>query len=489
MRCRILLRLAAYGVLTLLPVAMAQEYPRGFVGNIATDPTTATVGEPVSFLGSGFEPGSELELIWTTYDLDWRMGSVAGKYDGTFLGLQRSPTERALGTANVGSDGSFEATIPVPEDFGGMHDVVVRQGDVNLNKAGLFVRADMQLSPEEGPLGSDVTVTITGIDSGNPMVWYLLTYDHSITGFVSAVRNRGTAKFVIPAVGAPGPHLVRLEDSPFGHPYLPLDTSPWAHLEVPSRIFTVTDETPVLPPPPGEQQLPAVAGTEPASDGPVIWLDPWAAPVGASTTIHGKGFDSDSVVQLTMSNMAGSRVTSSGFAPVEEALMDVAVGADGTFSATFAVPDTLGGLHDIFVRPASEPEATITAETQMRVLPLALELENDKVRFGDTLMLHIKGIGWTQTENIFGISIDNTYIGYACGFSTNGDVRVPIQVSWEPGWHFIDVYPSFYRNKQYSEVDEAPFLFRQSMLSWDDHPSGFHFRFAFEVLPAETATR
>jgi len=82
--------------------------------------------------------------------------------------------------------------------------------------------------------------------------------------------------------------------------------------------------------------------------------------------------------------------------------------------------------------------------------------------------------------------VDNVYIGYACGFSTDGDVDFPLEASFAPGWHVVDVYPSFYRNNAYSEVDETPFLFRHALLSWQDHPSGFHFRFAFEVVEEET---
>lgn len=466
--------------------ASAQEFPQGYVGTLTATPAAAVVGEPVTFEGTGFEPGSELELVWLSYDLAWDLGEADGAYDGTFLGLgDREPRETSLATVAVDAAGAFETVIAIPEDFGGTRNVRVRQDDVDLNQVGLFIRADMRLSPESGPLGSDITVRITGIDSGQPMVWYLLSYDHDITGFVSAVTTQGTAEFVIPAVGAVGPHLVRLEDSPFGQPYLPLDTSPWAHLGVPSRTFVVTDGEPVLPLPLAEQVLPSQPGQEPDTDGARLWLDPWKAPVGASARVQGKGFEPGIELQLGMSNMVGSRVTDSGFSAVDENLMTITVADDGSFSAPFTIPDTLGGLHDVWARPMGQPTDAELAKTRMHVLPLALELETVQVRYGDTLRLHLKGIGWSQTENIFGISIDNAYIGYACGFSTNGDVQVPIEVSWQPGWHYIDVYPSFYRNKAYSEVDEAPFLFRHSLLSWEDHPSGFHFRFAFEVLPPE----
>ncbi len=473
-------------IVAWVTTASAQEFPEGYVGTLTATPAAAIVGDQVTLTGTGFEAGSELTLVWQSYDVAWDLGEVDGAYDGTYLGLGGlEPRETSLGSVTVDAEGAFETVVEVPEDFGGTRNVRVRREGVNLNQVGLFIRADLRLSPASGPVGSDITVRITGIDSGQPMVWYLLSYDHDITGFVSAITTRGTAEFVLPAVGAVGPHLVRLEDSPFGHPYLPLDTSPWAHLEVPSRTFVVTDGEPVLPPPLAQQALPARPGYEPAADGAQLWLDPWMAPVGFASVLRGKGFEPGAELQVGMSNMVGSRVTDSGFAAVDENLTTVTVSGDGAFSVPFTIPDTLGGLHDVWARPAGTASEADLASTRLHVLPLALELESVQVRFGDTLRLHLKGIGWSQTENIFGISIDNAYIGYGCGFSTNGDVQVPIEVSWQPGWHYIDVYPSFYRNKAYSEVDETPFLFRQSLLSWTDHPSGFHFRFAFEVLPPE----
>ena len=479
--------LALLGVL-LASVALAQTFPQGFVGKVSVSPAKAVVGQEVTLAGTEFPAGSEVELVWTTYDVDWDLGSTPeGRYDGNFYGIESAPREEPLATATSDSQGSFEVTFTVPEDYGGTHTIMVRQDGVNVNQAGVFVPADMSLSPESGPLGTNVTVRITGLDAGQPMAYYLLSYDHRITGFVSAVRTNGTAEFEIPATGAVGPHLIRLEDSPFGHPYMPLDTSPWAHLEVPSRTFMLTEGAPVLPGTLVDQALTPSPGTAVAGDGPAIWVDPVSAAVGTPATLHGSGFEPGASITLNMSNMVGSRVTSNGFAPVIEPFGETTADAEGHFAYEFAYPDTLGGFHVITAGTGPYDDMTELADVEIRVLPIALELESTQVRYGDVLRLHLKGIGWSQTENIFGIVIDNTYIGYGCGFSTNGDVQVPIEVSWEPGWHFIDIYPSFYRNRGYSEADEAPFLFRQGLLSWEDHPSGFHFRYAFEVLPPEGA--
>ena len=464
-------------------VANDEMFPQGFVGTLAASPSTAIVGELVEISGTGFEPGAELDLVWMSYDLAWDLGEVDGEYDGTFRGLEKTPREELLTSVAADADGNFTTSLTVPEDFGGVHNILVRDDGTNLNQAGVEVRADLQISPQEGVLGSDITITVTGLNVGHPMVWYQLSYDHHITGFLSAVYNRGTAETVIPATGRPGPHLIRIEDSPFGQPYLALDTSPYAFLEVPSQTFTILEGEPQLPEPVANQVLPSLPDMEPMGVGPSLWADPWTAAVGVEANLEGVNFEPGSTLRLELSGMVGSRVTESGFTPVSHEFAEVEVGADGSFTLPYTFPDTHGGFHSIKVFNGSDTSELTRA--RIRVLPIAYELETQEVRYGDVLNLHFKGIGWTQTENIFGVVVDNTYIGYACGFSTNGDVQFPLEVSWEPGWHFIDIYPSFYRNKEYSAVDEAPFLFRHALLTWEDHPSGFHFRYAFHVLPEE----
>lgn len=479
-------RSAALAALLCLGTAFAQEgdesgMPEGFVGTLEASPTTAVVGDTVTLSGHDLPADATLELAWSTYDLDWDLGETDGEFDGTFRGLTRSEASPvSLASVETDADGSFRTTFEIPEDFGGTHNVLVRRDGETLNRVGVDVRADMKVEPSSGPVGTDVTVTITGLNAGHPMVWYQLTWDHAIVGFPSAVKTRGTAEAVVPATGRVGPHRIGLEDSPFGQPYLALDTSPWARLELPDETFTITEGDPILPPPVSEQDPPSVEGSEPMGDGPQMWTDPEAAPVGTEATLHGKGFEPGATLELEMGNMTGSRVTASGFTPTTEPFGTVTVDDDGRFAMPFDFPDTLGGGHPLTASVEGQEEPL--ARTSMRVLPRALPLEDREVPYGEEMRVHLKGIGWTQTENIFAVVVDNVYIGYACGFSTNGDVNFPLEATFEPGWHYIDIYPSFYRNEDYSEVDEAPFLFRHALLSWEDHPSGFHYRYAFKVV-------
>ncbi len=44
------------------------------------------------------------------------------------------------------------------------------------------------------------------------------------------------------------------------------------------------------------------------------------------------------------------------------------------------------------------------------------------VKEGQPFSVHLKGVGWTQLDNTVGVDYDNSYVGYGCGFNSNGDV-------------------------------------------------------------------
>jgi hypothetical protein len=99
---------------------------------------------------------------------------------------------------------------------------------------------------------------------------------------------------------------------------------------------------------------------------------------------------------------------------------------------------------------------------------------------GTPITIHLKGVGWTEYDNIYVATYDNSYMGYACGFNTGGDVIIHMTAAGAPGPHVIDFYPGIYQGPQ----DQAQQLYRLPMLTYaDDHP-GNHIpalRFMFDV--------
>ena len=60
------------------------------------------------------------------------------------------------------------------------------------------------------------------------------------------------------------------------------------------------------------------------------------------------------------------------------------------------------------------------------------------------MTIHLKGVGWTEYDNIYVATYDNAYMGYVCGFNSQGDVVMNFTATGEPGEHLIDLYPGIY---------------------------------------------
>jgi hypothetical protein len=173
--------------------------------------------------------------------------------------------------------------------------------------------------------------------------------------------------------------------------------------------------------------------------------------------------------------LTGNRVGSGGW---EEAARAVASGRSngaGEVQFRFAVPDDLGGPHPLLLSTdAGDKIGTLL------VVPKALRLDVTRGPVGTTFTVHLKGVGWTETANIYHVVYDNGYIGYACGFNSQGDVEIFLKATGDPGWHFIDLYPGIYKG-----AERRPNNYAIPQLTYaDDHPGedlpAFHF--VFEVV-------
>ncbi|NIN00746.1 MAG: hypothetical protein GTO24_22490, partial [candidate division Zixibacteria bacterium] len=238
--------------------------------------------------------------------------------------------------------------------------------------------------------------------------------------------------------------------------------------------FTITEGPPVLPMPAGEQGIPIERGSPPPADiaGPVLWVDPKVAPVDTPASLYGKGFTPGQKVQFLWYSVVGNRISGTGWDETSVELGTATARADGSVSFPFTAPDDLGGSHRIeaFVNGAQ----AIT--TEFVVIPSVLPLEVTSGPVGTQLTIHLKGVGWTETANIYHLVYDNAYLGYACGFNSQGDVTIYLPITGKPGWHFIDLYPGIYKGTEVKGVRN----FRVPQLTYeDDHPGerlpAFHF--------------
>jgi hypothetical protein len=238
--------------------------------------------------------------------------------------------------------------------------------------------------------------------------------------------------------------------------------------------FTVTDGPPILPPSPEQQLQAALAMRFSAGD---LVAEPAFAAVGREVTVRASGLIPNEQYDLEWATLAGNRVGGSGWEQAVAKIASARSNSAGDIQFNFAVPDDLGGAHPLVLSAGAGSKLGT-----LWVVPKALPLDVTRGPVGTTFAVHLKGVGWTETANIYHVVYDNGYIGYACGFNSQGDVEIFLKATGDPGWHFIDIYPGIYKG-----TERRPNNYAVPQLTYaEDHPGedlpAFHF--AFQVLPA-----
>jgi len=462
---------------TLAGLPASATATQGFVGALEVTPDRGPVGTTITLTGTGLPANATLDVLWQTVEAEWLQEPPL------FKGIGVREIRYRIATVTTSGDGRFSTTLKVPEEYGGAHDIYIAQTGRILTKTGFRTLPAVTMIPTAGRVGTPIRIKLTGFNPAHQLeTWYFVMYDNRLVGYFTALRTGGTARITIPATGEPGLHMVEIFNGGIGGPYRNPESSPLRAIKGLEPIFRftflITPGEAVLPPSIPAQLAKPAPGIEPPLSSPVIWSDPRSGSVGTPAVLRGKGFAAGEKIDLLFYNMKGNRLSSTGFGAYVEDLGTVTVGADGRFEWRYQIPDHLGGDHRIAARVRGE-EVTATTLTVART---ALPLVARQYRVGDEIVVHVKGVGWTETDNILSFVYDNAWIGYSCGFNTDGDVVIRVRASGAPGWHYIDVYPALYRYRNYGQTMELPFLFRYPMLSWQDHPQPFTFRYAFQIV-------
>jgi hypothetical protein len=235
--------------------------------------------------------------------------------------------------------------------------------------------------------------------------------------------------------------------------------------------FEITEGDPVLPAAAKKQALASVRGLPQQGD---LTIEPAFATVGQPIVVAGAGFEPDKTYPLYWSTVTGNRVSGGGWEEHERIVAKATADASGRLAFHLDTPDDLGGIHNLRVATGNGDKKGV-----FWIAPSAMPLDVKRGPAGTTFTVHLKGVGWTETANIYAVNYDNNYIGYACGFNSQGDVVIFLQATGAPGWHFIDLYPAIYKGKE-----GRPINFRLPQLTYaEDHPGEDlpRFSFAFEV--------
>jgi hypothetical protein len=446
---------------SLGPEAALVEPSGGFEGRLALQPEHGPIGTPVTVTGSGLPAGKTFDLVWRTSTAKWNVT------DAEYHGREYTPVGYVIAKVTTDDNGAFTASFDAPDDFGFYHDITVQDAERVFTQAAFYVDMTVDISPKSGPVGTPITVDVKGIGRQQLQNSWLLLYDNKYTGWMSSVSTGGSASFTIPAAGGTGAHVIEVLHGDFTFPYRNMQQSPEPDRPRFALSFEITDGDPVLPPAPAEQLQTSVRGLPPQGD---LVVEPEFGFVGQPLTVTGEGFKPGETYALNWSTVTGNRVSGSGWEESERVIAEAAADASGKLVFSFDTPDDLGGSHTLRVEDQSSPYL---------IAPSAAPLSVGKGPAGTPFTINLKGVGWTETANIYAIVYDNAYIGYACGFNSQGTVDIDLQATGAPGWHFIDLYPAIYKGKE-----RRPNNFRLPQLTYaEDHPGEDlpRFRFAFEV--------
>lgn len=433
-----------------------------FVGSISVDPASGPAGTIVRVEGRELPALETLDLRWSTATGSW---ALQGDLNEEYHGREFTPVTESLGSVDTDESGAFETEFTVPEGFGFAHDVAVTDsaGTV-LNKALFDVEMEVSISPTEGPPGTPITIEVKGMGWQTLEDTRTVLYDNDYVGFMSAVTTNGVAHAVIPATGAPGPHQLQVLRGAYTFPYRNPAQSPRPDIPTFDFVFTVTDDDPVLPDAIEDQNPEPVANSETsASDDPWVRADMAEVPVGHPLVITGGGFDPESEVDLEWFRIVGNRVSGQGWDELAAQVATITTDASGEFGYDWEIPTDVGGPHRIEARVDGET----VAETWVTVVVSAQPLDVASGPWGTDFEIRLSGVGWTETANIYAVVYDNGYLGYACGFNTQGEVTIPLTMTGQPGWHFVDLYPAIYKGEETRGRNN--FRIPQLTAS-DDHP-------------------
>ena len=437
--------------------------PSDTMAALKTTPDVAPAGTKVTLSGTGLPAGKAVSLVWMTANVRYILDPKPDSVD--YIGRKVDKIGVALANATTDASGAFKVTFVAPKDFGGLHDIFAVIDGKQVAKGGFLLERTVKISPTKGPVGTPITVTVNGMGSPTYESVGSVLYDNKYAGAVSANTTRGWTTFKIRASGKVGAHYIEyagLEP----HGAVPQHGAVAGAVDGAHRMkFTVTKDAgapkPSLEWPAAVQPTMSerttvlstnVTGTATAQ------LDSTSGPILSKVNVTAAGLTPNVPAALQWTSVVGNRVNCTGtcWNFVNEQLGSAQVGADGTLKTAIKVPDGLGGWHAVQVVQNGQIKAQVPYYVKRSFVSVP-----KTVKAGEPFIVEIKGVGWTQIDNTVAVTYDNSYIGYACGFNSNGYVRIQLMATGDPGTHLIDLYPLLYTQQPaypYSQLGMVPLL-------------------------------
>jgi len=431
------------------PLAPAAK-PAATMGVLVAQPDTATIGKRFTLSGAGLPANKDVTLTWSTANVTWIVDARPDTVD--YLGRKADKLAVVLATAKTDGSGAFSVPLSVPRDFGGIHDIYAVVDGVQVAKGGFLIRRSITMTPKKGPIGTMITIRYSGIGASLYEHSNAILYDNKYTGTLVSNWTRGVSVVHIRAAGPVGTHYVEIADAtPFK--YLNIQQSPISFANGFTLKFEVTKDNgrpkpridwPANVAPTLDARTTMQATGLALSGSATARLSSSAGAVNTKVDVSASGLTPGAPVSLEWSTVVGNRVNCSGtcWNFVSIPLGTGTAGADGTLQAPVTIPDGLGGWHVVQLLQDGKVKAQVPYYVQRSVVGKGVS--QLVLKEGQPFRVHLKGVGWTQLDNTVAVDYDNGYIGYGCGFNSNGDVGLNLVATGGPGTHLIDMYPLLY---------------------------------------------
>jgi len=442
-------------------------------------PNQGPEGTPITITGKGLPASTSLPLTWSTADGAWIVDVQPNTVN--YMGAKYIKYNVDVVTVTTDANGTFAYKTQVPRDFGGVHDIYAIKDGAAIAKGGFQMNPTLSISPSSGPIGTPITITYTSMGPNLYTGGVSVLWDNAFAGEAQAIWTRGTAIFKIRAAGPVGTHYVALTAG-IGVQYMNIKQSPVPFGKGSSAAFKVTKDAGA---PAASIEFPAAVepsitqrttlsqvGLDP-NTAAVATLSQTSGVVGTKVKLNVTGLTTTGTHQIVWSTVVGNRVNCTGTCWVYNGVpMGSAAPANGTIDQEVTIPDNLGGWHVVQVKQGDVVEAQVSfyvkesiflyKDKNGKILSAGIakadssnapELRDgsgvpkSKFKVGEEFTIAMKGVGWTQLDNTMAVTYDNSYIGYGCGFNSNGYMVVHLIATGAPGTHIIDLHPVLYTNQ------------------------------------------
>ena len=480
------------------------------------------VGSNMTIAGSGLAANTNVELTWATQDATWNVDPEPNTVN--YMGRTTTNVTVNLASTTTTASGSFSVTMKVPNDFGGSHEIYAVVNGVDVLEGAFTTTRTLTVTPKSGPIGTPITITYTGMGSSLFQNSAAILWDNHFAGELISEWTRGTGTTVIRAAGPVGKHVLMVGDA-LTDLYLNPVQSPYPFMNGGSVVFNVTKDN--GPPTPSitwpqnvtptllEQTTLQPGDLDPASTA-VATLSNQSGPVGAPVTLTVTGLSGTGTDQVKWATESGSRVDCSSvtgqgcWVPLQLHDQHRHRRERQLHDGPHRAPHPRRLAHDPRHerqqhrgpgallregehRPLLQPDRQAPQHGRRHLGQLGCGLRRGGLRNGD---LHLQG-GPALHHQHQGGRLDparqhpgrrlrQQYIGYGCGFNSNGYLVLHLIATGGPGTHLIDLHPMLYTSQP--AFANTPYGLAPVLSSANDYPGlalGYQvptFHFAIRIV-------